>query len=203
MRDAASPPWTWRTFGGDLSRFQAWVTARGAVRVRNSDAVHVLSDASPDDVRVCGDLLEMRRLDETTPEGLERWTLVRTEPFPLPDGILEELLIAWRIPPPVLDRRYDRERFFSGLVAPHPQLRAVAVHAERHVCPIDGGTVEVTRLHLDGQPVWSVAVEMAEPSRLLAMVREMGLGDRDHINHVMALKLFVGMPVQSVQRSHG
>ncbi len=196
MSDPIIPRWEWRTFGDDFSSVQRRIAARAGAdpRVRSSDEVYILSSASNDNTKIRNDTMDIKTLQKVDDRGLELWLPVLKERFPISDTTLEETFVAWKVAPPVMDRSCDRERFLSEVVASHDQLKSVAVFKERHGYLIDDLIVEVAFLHFDGQPVQTVAVEMEDPSKVMTLVRELGLSDRENINYVKALKTFSGMP---------
>jgi len=186
--------WEWRTFGEAFGEAEARINAFPKDKVRNSAEVYILSRLSMDNTKIRDMLMDIKTLRQVNSDRLEQWFPVMKAAFPLAPGVLDEVFKAWKAPLPKLSREaYGYDEFLHDLVAPHPDLRMVAVEKERHDYAINGCIVEIANLKFDGRPIRSVAVEMEDPAAVIRTVRELGIDGFENVNYLKALKRFVGM----------
>src|SRR5512143_1289511 len=100
-RDGGSvvvPRWEWRVFGVTLPLTPGRLQAAVSGPERESAEYYLLSRASPHNVKIRGGAVEVKRLEEVHPSGLERWRPTLKAPFPLDAGSLTEVWDVLGIP---------------------------------------------------------------------------------------------------------
>ena len=189
---AIVPRWEWRVFGRDLP------LARGRLRgalsgpERRSRESYLLSPESPHNVKIRDGALEVKRLVEVHPSGLERWRPTLRALFPLDPHLLSEVWDALRIPPPQSPIPLNDE---SGFLDALPQELRV-VHLEKRRRPLilrgcPGEWVMLTVAQLQRQ---SLALEHPDPELLLETLRRFHLDPVANTNYPRALAQLAGGP---------
>jgi len=188
--------WEWRTFGEAFGEAEARIDAFPKDKVRTSAEVYILSRRSMDNTKIRDMLMDIKTLKQVNGDLLEQWFPVMKAAFPLAPPVLVDVFNAWKAPLPKLGREaYGYDEFLGELVAPHPDLRMVAVEKVRHGYAINGCIVEIANLKFNGRPIRSVAVEMEDPAAVIRTVRELGLDGFENVNYIKALKRFAGMEI--------
>jgi exopolyphosphatase / guanosine-5'-triphosphate,3'-diphosphate pyrophosphatase len=77
-------------------------------------------------------------------------------------------------------------------VEPNPDLLAVEVHKRRERHTIEGCMAELTEIRTAHGSTRTIAVESEDPSRVIVVVRELGLASRRNINVPRRLKALLG-----------
>ena len=187
------PRWEWRTFGDHLGEADAKYAALTPADVQETDELYFLSDANDENVKVRFDLMDIKTLVEVNADGLEQWKPVMKAKFPLPAAEVKKVLEALAVSVPEMAREnYTLEQFVSELGEPGG-LRAVKVHKKRVRYKVNGCTSEMTDVVADGQKTRTVALELEDPARVIATVREMGLGSYPNISYPRGLKQLLGI----------
>ena len=170
------PRWEWRTFGSRFGAAEADFAALTATGVQESDELYLLSGTG-DNVKVRDDLMDVKVLVETSPDGLEQWRPVMKAGFPLPAADVARVLAALRLSPPPLARAaYTLDQFVAELAGPSGGMRAVNVHKRRVRYVVGGCTAEVSDVVADGRATRTVAIESEDAAAVIAAVRAVGLG---------------------------
>jgi len=192
---APIPRWEWRTFGAGLGAAGARLAAlagAAAPPVASSDELYLLSDCCDANVKVRDDLMDIKQLEQTDGAGLEQWRPVLKAGFPLSAATLGQVFAALGLPMPTLARAaYSLDELTRELIAPEPQLRALAVHKERTRYRVDGCMSELTRVAAGGVQTQTLAVESEDPAAVLALVRRLGLADLPNQSYPRGLKSLV------------
>ncbi len=185
--------WEWRTFKISLPAAEAAIRKHPAGAVRESAEVYILSRCADQNTKIRDMLMDIKELRQVNADGLEQWFPVMKAQFPLTRAVLADICRSWNVTLPRQEREeYSCEQFLSEIVGRHPDLKAVDVCKERHGFTINDCIVEIAYLKFDGTPIHTVAVEMADPQRVMATVRELGLNGYENINYVRALKHHAG-----------
>lgn len=189
--------WEWRTFGEAFGEAEARINSFAKDKVRSSSEIYILSKKSMDNTKIRDMLMDIKTLQRVNEDKLEQWFPIMKAGFPLAHAVLNDVFKAWKAPLPPLQREaYNYEEFLGELVAKHPDLKMVQVEKERHGFMINGCIVEIADLKFDGNPIRTVAVEMEDPGRVMATVRELRLDGFENVNYLKALKRFAGMDVK-------
>ncbi len=187
------PRWEWRTFGESFGDADAKYAALTPTDVQESDELYFLTNENNENVKVRFDLMDIKTLVEVNADGLEQWKPVMKAKFPLPAAEVKKVLEALGVPAPKMAREsYTLDQFVSELGEPGG-LRAVKVHKKRVRYKVNGCTSEMTDVVADGHKTRTVALELEDAARVIATVREMGLGGFPNISYPRGLKQLLGM----------
>lgn len=171
------PRWEWRTFGDSFGAADEHFAALTPTGVQESDELYLLSGAG-DNVKVRDDLMDIKILVETDPQGLEQWRPVMKATFPLAAADVTAVFEALRVGPPALARdAYTLDQFIAELAEPGGTVRAVDVHKRRVRYLVGGCTTEVSEVTADGRATRTIAIESEDTAAVVAAVRSVGLGD--------------------------
>ena len=186
--------WEWRTFGDEFGEAEDRINAHEAGKVRTSAEDYILSRKSMDNTKVRDMLMDIKTLRQVNEDKLEQWFPIMKAGFPLAPEIMKQVFQAWKVALPAFQRAtYTYDEFLKELVAPHPDLRIVRVEKERHGFMINECIVEIANLKFDGKPIRTIAVEMEDPVKVMATVKELRLASFPNVNYLKALKRFAGM----------
>jgi exopolyphosphatase/guanosine-5'-triphosphate,3'-diphosphate pyrophosphatase len=187
------PRWEWRTFGSRLGAAEAELVALEPESVHESDELYLLSAADGDTVKVRDGLMDVKRLQHESDDGLEQWLPVTKAAFPLPAAEVAALLAGLHVLAPRLERaEYALEELLAEVVDPDPSLLAVEVRKRRQRHTLGGCPAERTEVTTERGSTRTIAVEGEDPSRVLAAVRKLGLTGRKNMNYPRALRALVG-----------
>jgi exopolyphosphatase/guanosine-5'-triphosphate,3'-diphosphate pyrophosphatase len=170
------PRWEWRTFGPRFAAAEAAFAALTPGGVQDSDELYLLSTGG-DNVKVRDDLMDIKVLRETDPNGLQRWEPVLKTGFPLAAVDVGRVFDALRLPMPDLAHAaYSLEQFVGELAVPSGGLRAIEVHKHRVRYTVGGCMAEVSDIEAAGRRVKTIAIESEDRGAVIAAVRGVGLG---------------------------
>lgn len=162
-------------------------------RVQESDEVYLLSPHTDANVKLRDRLMDIKVLEQVNADGLEQWRPVMKGEFPLPAAEVAQVCAALGVAPIVDRETYTLEQVAAELAQPSRGVRAVQVHKRRQRYTISGCTAEMTDVVADGKPVRTVAIELEDPARVLAAVREMALEGFQNISYPRGLKRLLGL----------
>jgi exopolyphosphatase / guanosine-5'-triphosphate,3'-diphosphate pyrophosphatase len=187
------PRWEWRTFGERFGAADDRFAALTPDRVEESDEVYLLSLDTDASVKVRDERLDVKRLEHVNDEGLEQWRPVLKASFPLAAGDVALLLskLGADVPPLARDT-YTLGELVDEVVRPSESLLAVNVHKHRDHYTLNGCMAEVTELRTGSESTRTIAIESEDPERIIATVRELGLGSRPNVCVPRGLKGLVG-----------
>ena len=179
------PRWEWRTFGADDSAF----AERSADNLQESDELYLLSVHSDASVKVRGELMDVKRLEHVSDEGLEQWMPVMKARFPIPAADVGFVLTTLGVAVPSFARsEYTLDELVAEIVDPSAELLAVGVHKRREHYRIDGCMAELTDVRTEAGTIRTIAVESEDPALVIETVRQLGLGSRRNVNLPRGLK---------------
>ena len=188
------PRWEWRAFGQSFGEADAHFAALQPGGVQESDEIYLLSSISEQNVKVRDGLMDIKTLEQVNADGLEQWKPIMKGAFPLPAAEAKKVLDALGIPQPVLTRAaYTLDQFVAELAEPSGRLHSVRVHKRRVRYKINGCMSEVTEIVADGRKIRTVAIESEDAARVIATVREIGLGGLKNTSYPKGLKQLLGM----------
>jgi exopolyphosphatase/guanosine-5'-triphosphate,3'-diphosphate pyrophosphatase len=185
------PRWEWRAFGEALVGAEERLAALSEPRVEESDELYLLSLDGEASVKVRDGLMDVKRREEVSAEGLERWRPVLKGEFPLAVADVATVLAAVGVdadPTAPL----TLEQLLEDVVRPSERLRAVEVHKRRARFEADGVMAEATIVRAGPRSTRTVAVESTEPTRVLDLVRELGFEELPNVCVARGLKALVG-----------
>jgi len=187
------PRWEWRTFGESFGRAEARLAGLAPTKVEDSDEHYVLSRGLAASVKVRGGRLDVKRLEEVSDDGLERWRPIAKLDFPVTSSAVAELLEALDVAVPPLGREtYDWDQLLDEVVESQDDLLAVAVskHRIRHL--IDGCMAELTDVRSGARATRTIAVESEDPTVVRTTVQALGLWGRPNVSVSRGLAQLVG-----------
>ena len=181
--------WEWRTFSPSLANLESKLGLAIQIPPRPSDEIYLLNSATPHSAKIRGDVLEVKRLVEVDPSGLELWSPAFKSAFPLPAPMLPSAFLALGLPRPTIEREaYTLDEFLAEIVDRDAALRAVQVSKRRRQFMFGGCAAELVRLHVGTIVQDSFCIEDEAPARIIAALDELGLDSHANINFPEGLK---------------
>lgn len=188
------PRWEWRVFAHALQPLLAVSGVRFGARDDTHSDVYLLSTLSRHSVKARNRVLEVKMLSARSPDGLEQWTPVLSQPFPVAADVLEPVWDAWGIQAPLLERpSYTLETLLSDVVDRHDALHAVTVTKDRTRISLLDCAGEHVSLVINGAHWESMAFEDVHEDVVLGAVRHLGLARAVNTNYPRALKAVLGL----------
>ncbi len=194
MANEITPRWEWRTFGdnfnGSANPFGAY-TSKGT---QDSDEIYFLSPVTSENVKVRDGLMDIKKFQQSNPDGLEQWKPVLKQGFPFPASEVSKVFDVLGIALPHMERsEYTLEQFIDELAKPVPGLRVVQVHKTRTRYNVEGCMAELAEVSADGKKTLTIAMELEDAERVIATVRKLKLDHYENISYPRGLKQMVGM----------
>ena len=187
------PRWEWRTFGESFGAADGTFASLPPERVQESDELYLLSLEGDASVKVRDKLMDIKHLEHVNDDGLEQWLPVMKAAFPLPAADVASLFRALGVAVPSLARTaYTLDELLDELFGPSNALLAVQVHKRRERYTVGGCRAELTDVSTDRGTTHTVAIESEDPARVIAAVRELGLGSRPNVSFARGLKALIG-----------
>jgi exopolyphosphatase / guanosine-5'-triphosphate,3'-diphosphate pyrophosphatase len=180
--------WEWRTFGEQFGEAERRLDATGEERVIESDETYLLSAEAVDAVKVRNGLMDVKHLEQVDEDRLELWKPVMKTPLPISVADAAAVLTALRVSAPLHGDTYDLAELARAAGA---AVHAVPVHKTRRHYTIGGCMAELTDLRAADRSTRTIAIESEEPARVIAAVRELGLGARPNVSVPRALRALV------------
>ena len=188
------PRWEWRTFGERFGEADARFAGLTPGRVDESDEIYLLSLASDASVKIRDGLMDVKRLERRDDDGLELWKPVMKASYPLPAPDVAAVITALGVAVPPLPRaEYTLDELITEVVGPRDDLMAVEVHKRREHYTVGGCLAELSEVGTAQGSRRTIAIESEDPARVIATVRELGLGSRRNVSMAQGLKAIVGL----------
>ena len=195
--------WEWRVFEPHPGSFIPALRPLGAIET-GSHEICILSVATPHNVKIRVGLLDVRRLVETTPDGLELWEVALEAAFPVDARKLDILWEIWDIKPQVPGRlSYTHRQFLREVVGVVPSLRVVRLVKRRTRFTVDDCRAEAATVSTVFGRLDTLAIEHENRDHLLTVVQSLGKSVPHTANYPAALKRLVGMTTSSWDASSG
>jgi exopolyphosphatase / guanosine-5'-triphosphate,3'-diphosphate pyrophosphatase len=192
--DHIVPRWEWRTFGEGFGEAGQRFAALAREKVQTSTEVYLLVRGSDANVKYRESVLDIKQLERVNEDGLEQWRPLLKAPFPLTADATARLLAALGLPPSSLkSAAVSFDELLASLESISPGIRGVLVSKTRVRYQVHGCVAELTDVSADGKTVRTTAIEDADPARVIAAVRAMGLDGYPNVNYPRGLKRLVGM----------
>ena len=187
------PRWEWRTFGTSFGEADRRFDVLQSGRAQESDEIYLLSPHTDANVKVRDRLMDLKTLEQVNADGLEQWRPVMKAEFPLPAAEVTKVCTALGVASIAGRDAYTLEQLQAELAQAPRGVRVVRVHKQRRRYTISGCTAEMTDVVADGKPIRTVAIELEDPVRVLAAVREMSLDRFQNISYPRGLKRLLGL----------
>ena len=187
------PRWEWRTFGQRFGAAEDRFAELSPTHVDDGDELYILSSRGEASIKVRGGLLDVKRLDQVSHDGLEQWRPVAKVEFPIAATDVASLLSALDAALPALGRdAYDLDELVDEVVRPSADLLVVSVHKRRVHFTLGGCMAELTDVRAGSRATRTIAVEAEDPALVRAAVEELGLWSRQNVSFPRGLKALVG-----------
>jgi exopolyphosphatase/guanosine-5'-triphosphate,3'-diphosphate pyrophosphatase len=187
-----TPRWEWRTFGSSFGVADERIDALEQTGVQESDELYVLAPGG-DIVKLRAGLMDIKSLRAVDAAGLEQWIPVLKAEFPLSADAVQATFTALRRPPPEATKdETSLEDLLASLVTPDSGVMPVPVHKRRVRYTIGGCTAERSQVDVEGRRINTIAIEDPDPDKVIAAVREIGLGaylNRNYAGGLAALMM--------------
>jgi exopolyphosphatase/guanosine-5'-triphosphate,3'-diphosphate pyrophosphatase len=185
--------WEWRTFGEQFGGAEERLGPIAPESVVESDETYLLAAESVDAVKLRDGLMDVKHLEQVDDDGLELWKPVMKASLPTSAADARAVLAALRVSAPLDRDTYDLADLAA---AAGGAISVVPVHKLRRHCAIGGCMAELTDLRAGDRSTRTIAIESEEPARVIAAVRELGLGSRPNVNVPRGLRALVGASSQ-------
>ena len=190
---AIVPRWEWRTFGEHFGDADAPLSQLTPERVQESDEVYLLSLDSDASVKIRDGLMDVKHLEHVNENGLEQWRPIMKTGFPISAADAREVLSTLGADASAVARpSYTLKQLLKELVQAGPNLRAVDVHKRRERHTLGGCTSEITTVRVDRRSTRTIAIESEDAARVIAVVRDLGLGSYPNVCLARGLKTLLG-----------
>ena len=187
------PRWEWRTFGERFGAAEDRLRELSPTRVDDSDELYIVSSRSEGSIKVRGGVLDVKRLEQVSDDGLEQWRPVAKAEFPIAATDVAELLVALDVVVPALAREaYKLDELVDEVVHPSAELLSVSVHKRRAHYALGGCMAELTDVRAGSRATRTIAVEAEDPGLVRTAVEELGLWSRPNVSFPRGLKALVG-----------
>ena len=170
--DHIVPRWEWRTFGNDFGEAEQRFAALARKNVQTSGEVYLLVRGSDANVKYRDNVLDIKQLERVNEDGLEQWRPLLKAPFPLAADAITHVLAAFELPATSLKSTtpsFDELR--ARIESTSPDIRGVQVSKTRVRYQVHGCVAELTDVVAEGKTVRTIAIEDADPARVIAAVR--------------------------------
>ena len=187
------PRWEWRAFDdGFLGAARRFASLAPEGR-QEGDEVYLLSSAADENVKIRDRLMDIKRLQQVNADGLEQWRPVMKAAFPLAAALAGQVFDALGLSAQPSRGAYTLDQLLEELVTPDGRVRRVPAHKERVQYRIDGCLAEMTEVVVGDKHVRTAAIESEDPARVIAVVRDLGLGGFENTSYPRGLKRLIGM----------
>lgn len=187
------PRWEWRTFGDEFRVAEDRLAELSPSRIDDSDELYVVSSRGKASIKIRGGLLDVKRLEQVSDDGLEQWRPVAKAEFPIAASEITSLLSALDVTVPALRRpEYGLDELVDDVVRPSADLLSVPVHKRRVHYTFGGCMAELTEVRTGQKATRTLAVESEDPARVRAAVEDLGLGSLPNVSFPRGLMALVG-----------
>ncbi len=188
------PRWEWRTFGGSLAEAAGAILEHEVTRVKESVEQYIVSKKGHDNVKIREGLIDIKTLLNTNADGLEQWTVLLKEGFPVNAEKLAAIYDSFRVERPQKERHeLAFDEFMNEWVRDEDDLPVVRVEKKRNGYMIDGCIVEIAQVGFNGRPFETIGIEHEDPALVMATVRKLGLTRYENVNYIRAMKRSEGI----------
>ncbi|SOC46014.1 exopolyphosphatase/guanosine-5'-triphosphate,3'-diphosphate pyrophosphatase [Rhizobium subbaraonis] len=181
------PRWEWRSFGRSFPAAESSLSRLTPSGVQETDEIYLLS-GSGENVKVRGELMDVKVLRETSVDGPEQWTPVMKAAFPLSAADTAGVLGALHLPVPgSLRDSYTLDAFLAAFAGRDSAIRIARVHKRRVRYTIDGCMAELSDILVEGRSTRTIAVESEDAGAVVRAVAGLGLGDYLNVSYPRGL----------------
>ena len=186
------PRWEWRTFGDEFGVAEENIKAHECTREIESSEVYILSKKSGENIKIRDTLMDIKVL-RNAENDMEQWFPIMKATFPIGAEEAAEVFKAAGVEVELNDAdTWEYDAFISKMVDTNSDLKAVGVFKKRYGYMIEGATVEIADLTIDGKETRTTAVEDADPELVTRLVAKLGLNGYENISYIKAMRRMVG-----------
>jgi hypothetical protein len=154
--------------------------------------VYILSKKSGENIKIRDTLMDIKVL-RNAENDLEQWFPIMKATFPIGAEEAAEVFKAAGVEVELNDAdTWEYDAFISKMVDTNSDLKAVGVFKKRYGYMIEGATVEIADLTIDGKETRTTAVEDADPELVTRLVAKLGLNGYENISYIKAMRRMVG-----------
>jgi exopolyphosphatase / guanosine-5'-triphosphate,3'-diphosphate pyrophosphatase len=187
------PRWEWRTFGESLGFAGDLLSSEEPQRTQESDEMYLLSEESDASVKIRDGLMDVKRLEAVSADGLEQWRPVLKGAFPLEAGDVRTVMTVLGMSADEVGwDSYTLDELLTELVQPNRGLTAVQVHKKRAHYLVSGAMAEVSEVKAGPKSARTVAVESEDPALVTAAMQKLLVTDLPNVCFARGLKTLVG-----------
>lgn len=181
------PRWEWRMFAKRIDIAIDLGSFTHARHVESSET-YLVSAPSRANPKIRDGKIDIKTLESVSADGLEQWKPEMKAPFPLSRDQVDWVYRALKLEGPGLDgNRYSLGAFLA-LIERDGRARAVQVKKVRDQYDVNGCTVEMSDVSLDGDRYKTIAAENESPALVWNTVELLGLRARENVNYVKFIK---------------
>lgn len=188
------PRWEWRAFATSFGDADRRFRELPPGPVQESDELYLLSPNCDANLKIRDGLMDIKTLEQVDEHGLEQWRPVMKDAFPLSAAAVAQVCAALEVTQVPRRDTYTLESTQAELTHPSRGVRAVPVHKKRQRYTVGGCLAEMAELTADGRTTRTVAIELEDPARVWAAVRELDLQRFENLNYPRGLKRLLGGP---------
>jgi len=189
-----TPRWEWRTFADSLAWLERKIGPLDIGEPRHSEETYLLNSSTPHSAKIRSAVLEIKRLKQVDPSGLELWYPAFKGAFPLTSSILREAFVALGLHPPIFSLiSYPIDLFLSEVIARDAAFCPVQVSKVRRQFVFGGCGAEFVRITAGGVELESFCIEDEALERVLSALRELGLDSHANVNLPNGLRWALSM----------
>ncbi len=192
--DHIVPRWEWRTFGQTFGPAEARFAALTAEKLQSSAETYLVAAGSDANVKIRGQLIDIKILERVDSHGLEQWRPVLKEPFPLTGPAVAAVRAALGLnAEPSHTEKLSLEQLVATLALSQGSVHVVAVRKTRARYHVHDCVAELTQVVADGKSVRTVAIEDEDAAKVIAAVRAMGLDGFPNTSYPRGLVQLLGL----------
>lgn len=188
------PLWEWRTFDYQPSLWQeAMHDAVRTVPLVMTAETYLPTRQSPCNVKLRGELLDVKQLVRTNVEGLELWEPILRSEFPLAPSLLPQLCGLWQSPcPDVCPQVPTPEHLLSFVSHSMPDVRIVPLRKWRRRIRLHDCDGERVTILVEGKLLECLSLEHSDSATLLAALKALHLDGERNTSYLRAIKQTLG-----------
>lgn len=186
------PRWEWRCFASSLAGIVEKIELPANLSARESDETYVLRPGgqTPYNIKIRGGQLDVKRLRQTSPEGLEQWEPIFKSGFPL----ARKDVVALLGPATPARDTFSLDELLA-FVASQPALRAVAIHKSRRGFSYGGCIAELARITGQGIALESFSLEHEDSGLILGALSALHLDGHTNTSYPVGLARALGLEI--------
>jgi exopolyphosphatase / guanosine-5'-triphosphate,3'-diphosphate pyrophosphatase len=187
------PRWEWRTFGESLGLAGDLLASQEPQSRQESDELYLLSEESDASVKIRDGMMDVKRLEAVSGDGLEQWRPVLKSAFPLEANDVRTVMSALGVSADDVGwDSYTLDELLAELVTPNRELTAVQVHKKRAHYLVAGAMAEVSEVTSGAKSARTIAVESEDPALVTAALQKLLVTDLPNVCFARGLKTLVG-----------